>query len=94
MSAQIIPFPSIDLGLRWKATRNALDADRQVQELGARLAAGDRTAAVPLRRALQRRTRFRAVAVAFGADPTLFDRTQPRGPEGGVRSRTAADGER
>ncbi len=69
MSAQIIPLPTVDRGIRWKALRNARDADRQVHELGARLDAGDYGAAVPLRRALQRRTRFEAVAVAFGADP-------------------------
>lgn len=90
MSVHAIPFPEIDAGVRWTALRNANRAHAQVEELGARLDAGDVTVAVPLRRALQHRSRFEAVAVAFGADRDALRRTQPPGPEGGVRSRTAA----
>lgn len=85
MSAQSISLPSIDAGLRWKAQHAAQRAHEQVIELGARLDTGDYGAAVPLRRALQRRSRFEAVAIAFGADPESV-----RNPAG-ERNRTPAD---
>lgn len=87
MSAQSIAFPEIDAGLRWQATRIARDAHARVVALEARLDAGDRSAAVPLRRLRARRTRFEAVAVAFGADPEAV-----RNPAGERNGTPADDG--
>lgn len=87
MSAQSIPFPEIDAGLRWKATQLAREAHALVIEMGARFDAGDRSALFALERAKQRRSRFEAVAVAFGADPDAV-----RNPAGERRGTPADDG--